>query len=325
MARKHLKSHSSDGSRIAVIAALVGNIVVALLKAMAAAITGSAAMFGEAVHSLADTGNEVVLLYGYRRARRRPDAQHPLGYGREIYFWSYIVALMLFGLGAVASIYRGVTHLMRSETIDNPVLLFSVLGLSLVVEVASFVVSWRNFAGSAVKGDLWKSLKTSKDPPSFLVFLEDCSALIGILIAALGVTLAVITGNSVFDATASIAIGMLLAVVASGIAIKTKSLLIGEGASPELIACIARSVAAVPGLEAVNGAIAVHLSPNEVLLALSIDFEESLSTRDIERAVGNVENRVRAEFPEISALFIKPQSPEAYRNSIRLRFGDKVC
>lgn len=324
MARKRLKSHAPDGSRIAVIAALVGNFVVALSKAVAAIMSGSAAMFGEAVHSLADTGNEVVLLYGYRRAKRRPDGQHPLGYGREIYFWSYIVALMLFGLGAVAAIYRGVTHLTRSEAIDNPVLLFAILGFSLAVELVSFTVSWRNFTGGAVRGDILALLKTSKDPPSFLVFLEDSSAVIGILIAAVGVALATVAGNPVFDAAASIAIGILLAVVASGIAIKTKSLLIGEGASPELIACIARSVAAVPGLEAVNGAIAIHLAPNEVLLALSIDFDESLNTRDIERAVSNVENKVREEFSEVSALFVKPQSPEDYRKSFQLRFGGKI-
>ena len=234
---------AKSSSKVAVHAALAGNLLVTLTKAGAAVWTGSSAMLSEAIHSFVDTGNEVLLLYGMHRAARRPDPEHPIGYGRELYFWSFIVALLVFALGAGVSLYQGMLHVLKPEPIRDPMVSYVVLGLAFLFEGASWIVSLRQFR--AGKGDLgyYEAFRRSKDPPSFMVLFEDSAALIGIAIAALGTLGATRFGAPVLDGVSSVLIGLVLAVTAILLARESKSLLIGERADRKITASILRIAA----------------------------------------------------------------------------------
>lgn len=322
--------HSTQGrltarpvsSRIVVYAALAGNLAIALTKLVAAIVTGSAAMFSEAVHSVVDTGNELLLLYGYRRAARRPDPIHPLGYGRELYFWSFIVALLLFGFGAGVSLYQGVRHLVAPQPIEHVAVSYAVLGLAFLFEGTSWVIGWRAFSRSRGSQGFWAAFKASKDPPGFMVLFEDSAALAGIVIALAGIFGAKYFDAPILDSVASILIGLVLAVTAILLAIESKSLLIGERAAPQLTQTIEEIATDIKGVQSANGAITVQLAPDQILVALSIRFEHQLTTDEIERCVTAIEQRVRQHYPEVKALFIKPQSQVDFENAKRLRFGN---
>jgi cation diffusion facilitator family transporter len=314
-----LQRHSA-GRRV-VYAALAGNVAVAVTKLAAAAITGSAAMFSEAVHSIVDCGNEGLLLYGYRRASRRPDLVHPFGYGRELYFWSFIVALMLFALGAGVSIYQGVHHVIAPEPIRHAGISYMVLGLSFLFEGASWIVAWRSFSKARAQVPFWTAFRQSKDPPAFMVLFEDTAALIGILIAAAGIFAAQWFDKPVFDGIASILIGLVLAVVATLLAIESKSLLIGERATPALVDAICRLAQEQPGVVHANTALTAQLAPDQAMVALSIEFDPGLHTHEIEACVARIEQRVREVHPNVVALFVKPQTQEQFEIARRVRFG----
>ncbi len=312
--------HHSAGRRV-VYAALAGNVAVAVTKLLAAAITGSAAMFSEAVHSIVDCGNEALLLYGYRRAARRPDLVHPFGYGRELYFWSFIVALMLFALGAGVSIYQGVHHVMAPEPIRYAGISYVVLGLSFLFEGASWIVAWRSFSKVRGRVPFWTAFRQSKDPPAFMVLFEDTAALIGIVIAAAGIFAAQWFDRPVFDGIASILIGFVLAVVATLLAIESKSLLIGERATPALVEAICRLAEQQPGVVHANSALTAQLAADQAMVALSIAFDPEMRTADIEACVARLEQCVREAHPNVVALFVKPQTQEQFETARRARFG----
>jgi len=276
-------------------------------------------MWSEAVHSFVDSGNEVLLLYGMRRAAARPDSAHPLGYGRELYFWSFIVALLVFALGAGVSIYQGVLHVRKPEPINEPVVSYVVLGLSFIFEGASWLVSLRQFR--AAKGDLgfYAAFRRSKDPPSFMVLFEDTAALIGILIAALGTYLASALQQPVWDGIASILIGFVLAGTASLLARESKSLLIGEQADPRLTESIMRIARENCTCSRPNGLITVQLSADQILAALSLEFAADLPAARIEDEVIQLERRVRDAHPDVVALFVKPQTEATYTEHVRRR------
>jgi cation diffusion facilitator family transporter len=307
---------ASQSSRTAVYAALIGNILVAATKTLAAVMTGSSAMLSEAVHSFVDTGNEVLLLYGIRRAARPPDRNHPVGHGRELYFWSFIVALLVFALGAGVSLYEGVIHVLRPEPITDPRVSYLVLGLAFLFEGGSWIVSARQF--NAARGDqgVLEAFRRSKDPPSFLVLFEDSAALLGILIAALGTYAATSLGIAVADGVASLLIGALLAVVAMLLARESKSLLIGERADRQLVDSIVRMAGGVPGVARANGVLTFQVGPDQILAALSVEFRDDLRTPAIEAAVLELEHRISRAHPEVVTLFVKPQSPERYRDKV---------
>jgi cation diffusion facilitator family transporter len=310
---------SPDASKIAIYAALAGNLLVAVTKFVAAAITGSSSMLSEGVHSVVDTGNEVLLLHGLKRARRAPDREHPLGYGRELYFWSFVVAVMLFALGAGVSIYQGIAHVRAPSTIESPTVNYVVLALSFVFEGVSWRISQRAFG--AAKRDLgwWEAVKKSKDPSSFLVLFEDSAALVGIVIAALGTFLSDRFAEPRFDGVASILIGLVLATVATLLARESKGLLIGEGADPATAAAIEEIAAGVDGVVAANGVLTTHLAPEQIVVALSLEFDDALCTPAIEGIVSRVEERVRERYPQVVALFVKPQTPGGYARAVRAR------
>jgi cation diffusion facilitator family transporter len=291
-------------------AALIGNLLVAVTKVAAALVTGSSAMRSEAVHSAVDTGNELLLLYGLRKAARPPDADHPFGHGREIYFWSFIVALLFFALGAVVSVYQGLHHLRAPVEINRPVVNYVVLGLALLFEGGSWRVAFEHFR--ATKGELgyFDAVRRSKDPTTFIVLAEDTGAVIGILIALAGTVAARVFARPELDGMASIGIGILLGLIALVLARETKGLLIGEPARSEITDAICRLASAEPGIQRSNGLFTVHLGPHQVVAALSVDFKDSLSALEVERIVASLEDRVREAHPEVVSLLIKPQKPE---------------
>lgn len=308
-----MAAHTSSAK--VVHAALIGNVLVAATKLFAALWTGSSAMMSEAVHSFVDCGNELLLLYGLRRAARAPDAHHPLGHGRELYFWSFIVALLIFALGAVISIYEGIDHMRRPEPISDPGVSYLVLAAALVFESVSWVISMRQFR--ATKGSLryFEAFRKSKDPASFMVLFEDSAAIVGILIAAIGTFLAVRLHQPRLDGIASILIGLLLALVSFLLTAESKSLLIGERADQSLSDSILRIAASQSAITRANGVLTMQLAPDQIVAALSLDFEDALSAREVEEAVAQIERKVCAEHPQVVALFVKPQAHRDYRGT----------
>ncbi|MGY3454535.1 cation diffusion facilitator family transporter [Bradyrhizobium sp. USDA 4353] len=304
---------ANTDSKVAVYAALAGNLLVACTKIEAAVWTGSSAMMSEAIHSVVDTSNELVLLYGFHRASRPPDPRHPLGYGRELYFWSFIVALLLFALGAGVSLYEGVAHLMQPEPIENPAVSYVVLGLSFIFEAASWWVAVKRFRAAAPGLSYVEAFRRSKDPPAFMVVFEDSAALIGIIIAAAATAAAVTFDEPAWDGVGSILIGLVLAATSMVLARESKSLLIGEPADPELAHSVLEIARASAGVRAANGLLTVQLSPQQVVVALSIEFADELRADDIERAVVAIETELRARHPVIATLFVKPQTGSRFR------------
>jgi cation diffusion facilitator family transporter len=310
---------SAPSSRHAVFAALAGNILVALTKAVAAVWTGSSSMLSEAVHSVVDTGNEVLLLYGMRQARARADAEHPLGYGREFYFWSFIVALLIFALGAGVSIIQGIAHVRAPEPIKDPLVNYVVLALAFLFEGGSWWISLRQFKAAKGSSGFVEGFRRSKDPASFMVLFEDSAALIGILIAAAGTFASSSLDAPVYDGVASIAIGVVLAATAVLLARESKSLLIGEQADARLNQSLLRLAAAQPGVVHANGVITVQLAPDQVVVNLSLEFADELRAPDIERVVLEIEKSVCSTHAEVVAVFIKPQTPQTYREAVKRR------
>jgi cation diffusion facilitator family transporter len=315
---------AGDGTRTAVVAALAGNLLVAATKAVAAVVTGSAAMLSEALHSCVDSANEVLLLYGMRMARRRADHDHPEGYGRELYFWSFVVALLMFALGAGVSIFQGTRRLIDPQPIDSPLVSEIVLGLSFVFEGWSWVVSWRQFRKDKGRLGWYEAFRRSKDPPIFMVLFEDSAALLGIAIALAGTLLSAHAGIERADGAASILIGLVLGVTSTLLARESKSLLIGERADHALT----RSMLAIAndvcgrGRSRANGAITLHMAPDQVMAAISFEFDDSLRTPEIEELVDDIERRIRAAHPEVVSLYIKPQNPQQFTQAVRRRYGD---
>jgi divalent metal cation (Fe/Co/Zn/Cd) transporter len=247
---------------------------------------------------------------------------HPLGYGRELYFWSFIVALLVFALGAGISIFQGIRHILAPQPIEDPVVSYVVLGLAALFEGGSWWVSFRQF--NAVRGKLsfYRAFRRSKDPPTFVVFFEDTAALAGIAIAALGTLAATRLNQPIFDGVASILIGLILAAVAVLLARESKSLLIGERADPRLADQILALAAAEPGVQQAFGVLSMQLAPDQIAVAISLKFDDRLRAPEIEQKIYELEGRVRAERPEVVALFVKPQTERAFRELVRRRFGD---
>jgi cation diffusion facilitator family transporter len=303
------------GSRVVLYAALAGNLLVAITKFVAAAVTGSSAMLSEAVHSTADTSNEVLLLYGEHRSHKPPDSTHPLGYGREVYFWSFMVSVLLFALGAGVSFWEGVRHVMAPEPVERPMVNFVVLALAGIAESGSWWFAFRELRRRMAGRTFLETARETKDPSTIMVFLEDTAALIGIAFAAAGIAASEYLGEPVYDGVASIAIGVLLAVVALFTARENKQLLIGEAARPSLVESIGRIARREPGIAAYNGLLTIQLAPHEVVVALSIDFDDALRASQVQGIVKRLEAHIRERHPDVVMLFVKPQEQDAYRQA----------
>jgi cation diffusion facilitator family transporter len=294
--------------RFVIYAALAGNLLIAATKFGAAYITGSSSMLTEGIHSFVDTSNEVLLLYGMRRSRRPADDLHPFGYGRELYFWSFIVALLIFAGGAGVSIYEGILHIRQPREITYPAVNFIVLGLAFLFESGSWWVAFQEFKTAKGQQGWWQTFKMSKDPSTIIVLCEDSAAILGIILAAAAIGAALATGNPAIDGIGSILIGCILGLVALLLARETKEMLIGERASGALIDSIRQAAASVPGICHVNEVLTIHLAPDQVMAILSIDFDDHLNTVDIEQRVKSIEEKVRAKHSEVKGLFVRPQS-----------------
>lgn len=300
--------------------AIAGNVLVALTKLAAALVTGSSAMLSEAVHSFVDTGNEVLLLYGMRRSRQNPDVEHPFGYGRELYFWSFIVALLLFGLGCTVSIVQGINQIRHPSPIEHVGVVYLVLALSAVFEGSSWVVAIKGFRPSVGAEGYLAAITRSKDPPQFVVLLEDTAALIGIVIVAAGTFASVYWRDPRIDGIGSVAVGILLGAVATLLARESKGLLIGERADRLLQQDVFAIAKSTRGVVRPNGLVSAQLAPDQVVVALSIKFQDQLTTPEIERIVVDMESRVRQAHPQVFVLYVKPQSKQAFEASnLRIR------
>ena len=307
-------------SRHVVYAALAANLLIAAAKAAAAFWTGSSAMMSEALHSLVDSLNEVLLLYGQHRAARRPDPEHPLGHGRELYFWSFIVALLIFAVGSGVSLFQGVEQLIDPHTIENEWLNYAVLAFALVFEGASWAISLKQFHRHRGRLTFYEAFRRSKDPPSFMVLFEDSAALLGIAIAAAGTFAATHLQKPEFDGVASLLIGLVLGGVAILLARESKSLLIGESASSELTRSVTAIAAKNAAVLRVNGMLTAQLAPDQIVVALSLEFRDDVRVPELEERVIEIENSIRKQHSEVTALFIKPQTPKTFSESAKDRF-----
>ena len=304
---------AASGSHKVVYAALGGNLMIAIAKFVAAGISGSSAMLSEGVHSLVDTVNELLLLYGLHRAGMPPNRTHPFGYGRELYFWSFIVALLVLAMGAGVSLYEGVMHVRHPESIDHPLVNYLVLLVSFVFEGVSWTVALREFRKRKGRLGYFQAFRLSKDPSTFTVLLEDSAALLGLLLALAGLVGAQWLEMPVLDGVASIGIAGVLAVSATLLARETKGLLIGETAQPAVSEAILAIANGDDGVRCANGVLTVQMGPNQVVAALSAEFEDALSTPQIEACVNRIEKQAKVAHPEIVSLFVKPQTAEVWR------------
>lgn len=296
---------SAEGTRRAIVAAFLANLGIAVSKFVAFVITGSASMLAESIHSVADTGNQGLLFLGGKRARKAPTPEHPFGFGTERYFWAFIVALVLFTLGAMFALYEGVQKLIHPEELESPIWAFGVLFVAIALEGWSLRTARREAKPSRDSGSWWSFIRTTKSPELPVVLLEDTGALAGLVFALVGISLAELTGNARWDAMGSIGIGLLLAVIAVVLAIEMKSLLIGEAVAPEVDAAIRAAILDGPEVSRIIHLRTSHLGPDDVVLAAKLEFTCD-TTAALTEAINRVEARVRASTPIIRLIFFEP-------------------
>jgi cation diffusion facilitator family transporter len=293
-------------SKTAIVAALIGNLLISITKGIAAGLSGSSAMLSEAVHSLVDTGNEVLLLYGLKRAAKPPDKVHPYGYGRELYFWSFVVALLIFAVGAGVSAYEGVVHIRHPEPIADVWINFVVLGLAAIFEGVSWWFGWKAFSRVRRSRPIWDAFVASKDPTTFMVLFEDSAALVGIVIAAIATYFSWSLKLPWIDGAGSILIGAVLAIVAVLLARESKELLIGERASPELSAAVRQTASEDPCVHQVIDITTSQMGPDQVIATIAVEIDEDLRVPEVEQLIHRIEDAIRARFPQLFRIFIRP-------------------
>jgi cation diffusion facilitator family transporter len=293
------------GSKKVIYAALTGNSLIAATKLGAAAFTGSSAMLSEGIHSLVDTGNQVLLLMGLKRSQRAADPQHPYGYGKEIYFWSFVVAILIFGVGAGISIYEGIKHIQHAEPMTNVRINYMVLALAFLFEGAAWYFAFKEFSKIQGKRSLMQAVRESKDPTTFVVLFEDSAAMAGIIVAFVGIWLSQLTGMYWIDGAASVVIGLILAGTAWLLAVETKDLLIGEGAAPTTVNSIRRLAGQVTGVEKVNEVLTLHMGPEYILVNVSLDFADACQAQLIEDEVARLAQTIKAEWPLVKKVFVE--------------------
>ena len=303
-------------SKKVIIAALIGNTLIAVTKFAAAAITRSSAMLSEGIHSLVDTGNQILLLYGLRRSKQPPDREFPFGYGKELYFWSFVVAIMIFAVGAGVSIYQGVLHTLHPRPLANPEVNYIVLGLATIFEGSAWIFAWREFKKHRGKRGIVRAVREGKDPSMFVVLFEDSAALLGLAAAFVGVILSDATGAHYFDGAASILIGLILGATAAWLAYETKGLLIGEAARPEVVGEIRRIVRSFPEVDSVNEVLTLHMGPDYILVNLSVDFVDTATAERIEGIIAAMDRQLKERFPRVKRVFVEAESHRAGKPAV---------
>ena len=298
----------ASSSKKVIYAALIGNALIAVTKFIAAFLTRSSAMFSEGIHSVVDTGNQVLLLFGLRQSKKPADERFPFGHGKEIYFWSFIVAILIFAVGAGISVYEGVKHLLHPRPIESPHINYIVLALAMVFEGGAWFFAWKEFR--KVKGGYGyiQAVQRGKDPSMFVVLFEDTAAMLGLIVAFLGVLLGQITGNLYFDGGASVVIGVILGATAIWLAYETHGLLIGERANPEVAEKIREIVARQDSITLVNELATMHMGPEYILVNLSVDFSGDASADDVEGVVGQLDRELKEALPRVKRVFVEAEA-----------------
>lgn len=299
---------STSSSKKIIYAALAGNSLISITKFIAAFYSGSSAMLSEGIHSLVDTGNQGLLLYGLKKAQQPADAQFPFGHGKEIYFWSFVVAILIFAVGAGVSIYEGIHHIIAPTPIGDPTLSFYVLGLALLFEGAAWFFAFKEFTRNKGKWGYIEAVKRGKDPCMFVVLFEDSAAMLGLLIAFIGIGIAHHTGNPIYDGIASVIIGLILGGTAIWLAYETKSLLIGESANPELVEEIRQIVNQYDAVESINELLTIHMGPDFILATLNVDFKNDLNTGKLEKTIADIDLQIKQNCPSVKRVFIEAQA-----------------
>ncbi|WP_224418108.1 MULTISPECIES: cation diffusion facilitator family transporter [Modicisalibacter] len=295
-------------SKPVIYAAMGGNLLIAVTKFVAAAFTGSSAMLSEGIHSVVDTGNQVLLLLGLKRASRPPSEQFPFGHGKEVYFWSFVVALLIFAVGAGVSLYEGIRHVLHPKPMESPLINYIVLGLGILFEGASWAFALNEFRKTKGKWSYVQAVRRGKDPAMFVVVFEDSAALLGLLAALAGVWLSEWTGNPVFDGIASIVIGLILGGTAIWLAVETKGLLIGESANRSVVEAIRRLAGEADGVEAVNEVLTMHMGPDFILATISIRFARGTPAERIEGSIAELDRRIKAEVDTVKRVFVEAEA-----------------
>jgi cation diffusion facilitator family transporter len=305
------------GSKKVIFAALAGNGLIAATKFTAAAYTGSSAMFSEAVHSLVDTGNQGLILFGMKRAAKPADERHPFGYGPELYFWTFVVAILIFGVGAGVSIYEGIEKVRYPHAPTDLIINYLVLGFAMVFEAVAWWIAYKEFNKRRGPVPFFRAVRISKDPTVFTVLFEDSAAMLGLIVAFVGILLVDFLEMPVLDGVASILIGVILAGTAAVLAYESKGLLIGEGALPETVESIRRVSRSHRHVERVNEVLTLHFGPSDILVNLSLDFDSSMDAGDIEDAIVEIERDIKARHPEVRRIFVEAQDWAANRRERR--------
>ena len=299
----------TNASKVSLYGGIAANVAIAVSKFVAAYFTGSSAMLSEGIHSLVDTGNSGLLLYGTNRSQRPPDAEHPFGHSKELYFWGLIVAVLIFSIGGGMSFYEGIKHMQHPEPLESAGWNYVVLGLSFLFEGLAFYLSVKALlaqAGPSV--GFVRMLRTSKDPAVFASVMENLAALVGLALAGAGVFLGHWLNNPYLDGAASIAIGLLLMLVAVFLVSRTKGLLVGAGVDAETLANLERIARAQPQVREIRSPLTMYLGPNDVIMALDVDFADNLSSSEVAAAVEHLQDAIRAEHPEVQRIFMEAKA-----------------
>ena len=293
------------GKHVSIYGAVVANLLIAITKFVAAAVTGSGAMLSEGIHSVVDTGDGLLVLLGLRLSKRPPTERHPYGHGLEVYFWSMVVAMAIFAVGGGVSVYEGIHRLGAGADLGSSWWTYAVLGAAFAFEGTSWAIAMREFRRKRGRRGLWQAIERSKDPTAFIIVLEDSAALVGIIIAAVGITAAHLFQAPILDALASIAIGLLLGTVAVILGRETWSLLIGEAAAPEVVQSIREIASREPGVVGVEVPRTLHLGPEQIHVDLDVRVEPSGSVDDLLETTRRIEAAVREEHPAVKRVALR--------------------
>ncbi len=308
---------AASGSKKVVIAALLGNGLIAITKFAAAAYTGSSAMLSEAVHSVVDTGNQALILYGLKRAAKPADDTHPFGYGMELYFWTFVVAILIFGVGAGVSVVEGIDKIRHPHVVGNAYINYLVLGAAMVFEGGAWYYALKEFRSRKGRLGYFEAVRRSKDAAVFTVLFEDTAAMLGLFVAMAGIAGAQYFDMPVLDGVASVVIGVILAVVAIFLAYECKGLLVGEAAKSSVVRGIRAIAHARDGVKAVNELLTMHMGPDDILVNLSLDFDDGIRSETVEAAISALEAEIKDSYPEVKRVFIEAQSIRAHLDAVQ--------
>jgi cation diffusion facilitator family transporter len=289
-------------------AAFIGNILVAVTKFAAASITGSSAMLSEGFHSIVDTGNEILLLHGLKKSKEPASSLYPYGHGKEVYFWSFVVAILIFALGSGISVYEGIQHLLHPGPVKDPFVNYIILALAFIFEGTTWIIARKQFSNEKGKYGYFEAVHRGKDPTNFIVLFEDSAALLGILAASLGIFLSETTGILYFDGAASIIIGLILGATASFLAYETKGLLIGESANKEIVLKIREIIASFREIKNINEILTMHMGPDYILVNIAVDFINSIGSSEVEKIVSRMDKKIKESISEVKRIFIEAET-----------------